>query len=336
MKTFLSQLTYSLIASLALTSNIQAQDFSTPLKNIYEDVIEHHAQLAHQSCQVLAQNLNTLSLNQSSDGIKPAFSQLIKDWKAVETTYILGDLNEEFLDTPRHIDIFRQGKEDWQSQLNRALNGQSSPQNALFKHSLRSINALEFVLFQDTKLSDREIAFAQHITQSICHHLSLIKQGYQQAKTKFLSEQDKSLSYIVHSLAMSIFAARDWRIGDSLGLSRKYKGKPDIRRTEYFLSQHSKEALESIFNTHQQVFGETNSERLNAILAYYKEEKLALEIKANLDKIQTALQQILTEQDFFNRGKTIYQISHQLYQQYYISMVAALPIVAKVLDADGD
>ncbi len=335
MKTFMSQLTHSLLATFAFLTAAQAQDFSAPLKNIYEEVIEHNAKQATQHCYALEQQLQILS-NNNPESIKPAFTQLIKDWKAVEATYILGDLNEDYLDTPRRIDIFRQGKEDWQTQLNRALEGKSEPKAALFKHSSRSINALEFMLFQDSHISDREQAFAIHITQSICRHLHDIEQGYQQAKTKFLAEQDKSLSYIVHSLASSIFAARDWRIGDSRGLSRKYKGKPDIRRTEYFLSNRSADALSSIFNAHQQVFGLNNQERLNAILAYYKEEKLASEIKDNLNKIQAILKQTSTDKALFDNGETIYQISHQLYQQYYISMVAALPIVAKVLDADGD
>lgn len=335
MKIFISQLTHGLFATFALVTTTQAQDFSAPLKSIYEEVIEHNAKQATQSCYVLEQQLQTLA-NNTPEGIKPAFTQLIKDWKAVEATYILGDLNEDYLDTPRRIDIFRQGKEDWQTQLNRALEGKSDPKTALFKHSSRSINALEFILFQDDNITDREQAFATHITQSICRSLNDIEQGYQQAKTKFLTEQDKSLSYIVHSLASSIFAARDWRIGDSGGLSRKYKGKPDIRRAEYFLSDRSAEALKSIFNTHQQVFGSDNQARLNAILAYYKEEKLATDIKNNLDKIQAILKQIASDKELFNQSEAIYQITHQLYQQYYISMVAALPIVAKVLDADGD
>ncbi|NOL52223.1 imelysin family protein [Pelistega suis] len=335
MKKFISQLSHGLLATFALITTTQAQDFSIHLKSIYEEVIEHNAKQATESCYILEEQLQTLTDNKP-ESIKPAFTQLIKDWKAIEATYILGDLHEDYLDTPRRIDIFRQGKEDWQTQLNRALEGKSEPKVALFKHSSRSINALEFMLFQDNHISDRERAFATHMTQSICRHLHDIEQGYQQAKTRFLTEQDKSLSYIVHSLASSIFAARDWRIGDIRGLSRKYKGKPDIRRTEYFLSNRSADALSSIFNTHQQVFGRHNQERLNAILTYYKEEKLTSNIKDNLDKIQAILKQTSTDKELFDKGEAIYQISHQLYQQYYISMVAALPIVAKVLDADGD
>lgn len=325
----------ALVLSLfSVGTALQAQDFSVSLKEIYEEVIEKNAHKASQNCLSLAQQLQH-PISQPST-IRPAFTQLVKDWKTVQATYILGDLNEDFLDTPSRIDIFRQGKEDWQSQINRALSSQSDAKTALFKHSSRSINALEFVLFQDEKLSDREHAFAQHIAQSICHHLSNIAQAYSQEKDNFLSQQDKALSYIVHSLSSSIFAARDWRIGDSRGLSRKYKGKPDIRRAEYFLSQLSTQALQSIFKTHQEMLGDHTQSRLYAILASHKEAKLASDIQANLQKIRTILDSLENEQALFDHADELYHISHQLYRQYYISMVAALPIVAKVLDADGD
>ncbi|WP_201340746.1 hypothetical protein [Abyssogena phaseoliformis symbiont] len=58
------------------------------------------------------------SINQSNQTVvKRQFGNLVSSWKKVETTYLLGDLNEDYLDTPRHIDIFHGNNENIKSQL---------------------------------------------------------------------------------------------------------------------------------------------------------------------------------------------------------------------------
>ncbi|WP_159991519.1 imelysin family protein [Pelistega ratti] len=329
-------LSSTMVSLASFSSSIAAPDLTQPLTYIYDEVILPNAQSAHLSCERLATALASDQKINHVDTVRPPFLQLIKDWKAVQTTYILGELNEEFLDTPGRIDIFKQGKEDWQAQLTRALNGTNDPKTALFKYSYRSINALEYILFQDEQVTEREQQFAHYITQSLCTQYKEIAQAYQDARPVFFNEPDKSLANIVHSLSSSIFSTKDWRIGDVAGLTRKYKNKPDLRRAEYALSGYSGAALTSIFATQQQVFAYPQKNGLQSILTAYDEAKLGQDIDHNLENILSILKTAKDDASLFTQANKLYDISNQLYQQYYISMIAALPVVAKVLDADGD
>ena len=77
------------------------------------------------------------------------FTNFLKSWKKVEALYFAGDINEDFADTPRYIDVFNNLKEDLNSQLKRAIESKDEPKVALFKNSFKSINALEYILFND-------------------------------------------------------------------------------------------------------------------------------------------------------------------------------------------
>ena len=49
------------------------------------------------------------------------FKNLVKSWKSVQGFYILGDLDDNYIDTPRYIDIFHEGNEDIKKQLDLIL-----------------------------------------------------------------------------------------------------------------------------------------------------------------------------------------------------------------------
>ena len=45
------------------------------------------------------------------------FTNFLKSWKKVEALYLAGDLDEDYLDTPRYMDVFNNLKEDLNSQM---------------------------------------------------------------------------------------------------------------------------------------------------------------------------------------------------------------------------
>lgn len=63
----------------------------------------------------------------------------------VEAIYLAGEINSEFLDTPRYVDVFNNLKEDLNSQMQRVIDSKSDIKTALFKNSFKTVNALEYV-----------------------------------------------------------------------------------------------------------------------------------------------------------------------------------------------
>ena len=49
------------------------------------------------------------------------FTNFLKSWKKVEALYLAGDLDEDYLDTPRYMDVFNNLKEDLNSQMQRVI-----------------------------------------------------------------------------------------------------------------------------------------------------------------------------------------------------------------------
>ncbi len=83
------------------------------------------------------------SINQPNQtAVKRQFGNLVPSWKKVEITYLLGDLNEDYLDTPRYIDIFHGNNEKIKSQLDLISNNNYVLSSAMYKHSHKTINAL--------------------------------------------------------------------------------------------------------------------------------------------------------------------------------------------------
>ena len=83
------------------------------LNSIYENVILKNSKNSIIEIQKLEKDIQ---LNKYSDA-KKEFSSFIKSWKSVESFYILGDLDDSYLDTPRYLDMFHQANEDITKQL---------------------------------------------------------------------------------------------------------------------------------------------------------------------------------------------------------------------------
>ena len=65
------------------------------------------------------------------------FYKLLKSWKKVEALYFAGDIDENFEDTPRYIDVFNNLKEDLNAQMKKAIESKDDIKMALFKILLK-------------------------------------------------------------------------------------------------------------------------------------------------------------------------------------------------------
>lgn len=217
-----------------------------------------------------ATNITNSITKSDQQAAKANFANLVRDWKKVETTYLLGDLNEDYLDTPRYVDIFHGNNEDIKSQLDLIIESDDDLTYALYKHSHKTINALEYVLFTKDITNPRVKAIALIISKSIASYLTEILDGYHTHQAKFLKSEQFASAVLLNTLVAGTYKLKEWRIGDVVGLSKKYKGKADNRRAEYVLSGNSINAIKAILQTHQQVINSKNYKDFGDIAREYK------------------------------------------------------------------
>ncbi len=287
---------------------------------------------------------NTHTLND----IQKTFKRLITHWKAVEAVYVAGALDEDYLDHPRYIDFFHQANESIPNLVARALNGDKNLNNALFKNSTKSINALEYLLFEKEdsvdlvialKKSDfRRIDAALIVLANIQTWLDEITLFYKTDK-KFISNPALSIGLVVNALVDSSFKLANWRVGEAAGLVKKYQDKPSIQQLEYASSQSSMLAIQSILKTHRMIIDHHGEQDLYAIAKQKKAESELLFIKKTLDDalnqmdhLPQPIAQHLTSKPFQNLHKTL----ETLHNAYYFLLIDALGLNANIIDADGD
>lgn len=310
-----------LFIMMFLVSSIYAQD--TALNSILKNTSIPNVQKAIDNANVLKKDINEKN-----------FKNFLISWKKVEAIYFAGEINNDYIDSPRYIDIFHNLKEDLNEQMKRVIASKDEPNIALFKNSFKTINALEYLLFNDKTITKREKLLSIAILNSIVSHLTDIKDVY----SKYLNSKPKSETWenamIINTLIASTYRLKEWRIGDPSGNSSKYKDNADNKRAEYYLSKSSFLAIKSILEAHEEIMGESK---------YLNFGKMAAEsgAKAEVEEVKTAIHDTLNElkklkNDDFSNAKELYTDVKALHNAYYLSLIEQLAITAKILDSDGD
>lgn len=262
------------------------------------------------------------------------FTKFIKSWKKVEALYFAGDLDENFADTPRYMDVFNNLKEDLNTQMQRVIESKDEPKVALFKNSFKTVNALEYVLYNDKEITPREKAIAIEILNSFISHLEDIKEVYEAFLTSKPKDEKMEKGLILNTLIASSYKLKEWRIGNASGNSSKFKNDAKNERAEYFLSKNSFVAIDAILEAHKEVLLKSK----NYDFATYALEKGAaielLGIVDNINLMQEKLRKL--PKDDFTKANNLFNSAKDIHNAYYVTLVEKLSISAKILDADGD
>lgn len=261
------------------------------------------------------------------------FTKFLRDWKRVEANYLAGEINSDYLDTPRYIDVFNNLKEDLNSQMQRVIDGNSDVKKALFKNSFKTINALEYVLYSSKDFNDRKKEIGKEILSSIIKNLEDIKTVYETyLKNPIIKEDDNAK--LINTLVASSYRLKEWRIGNAAGFSTKYKNDAKNNRAEYFLSQKSFEAIDSILDAQKEMI--SNEGYIN-LLNLAKDKNATNDLEAVISKIDEAKKELknLPKDDFAN-AKKLFDLASQIHDLYYITIIDKLGLKAEILDADGD
>ena len=294
-------------------------------ESLYENVLLENIVEANQNLHKLEKSLD-----------KNTFADMMTSWKKVQTLYLAADLDEEFIDTPRYIDTFHEGKENLYRQLDRILLSKDELEIELFKNSTKSINALEYLMFKSGEKTTRQKEMIVYILKHIAQHLKSIEDFYKTNKNLFSQESQKMNAFVMNALIESSFKLKEWRVGDPAGLSRKYRNKPDARRSEYPVSKLSYSAIEAILLTHQAVIGKQEFVNFSNVVRSAGAEK---ELKSVREHIKNALKSLhkAPAYDFESQEiKELYKELTALHNAYYISLIGVLKITSKILDSDGD
>lgn len=332
---------FMLALSATLNTAIAAENApdTQMIQSVIDNVIIQDIDAAKTAIKTLKTAIKDNTQAQRKTAVDKAFADVVATWKAVQATYIIGEVDSEMIDTPRLIDTFHEGNEKLAEQIERAVNSGSEPRVALFKNTFKSINALGMLLYNDKTLSPTERTYADFILNTMTQHLSDIKQAYSAQTTTLTNNQDQSMSYVLNALIDSSYKLKEWRVGEAAGLTKKYEGKPDNRRQEYARSGNSLTAVAAILAAHDDMMGKRDYENLGSTASKQGAEN---EVTAIRKLISDAKQQVNTLQtervtDFTDpRIKPLYETLGQLNDAYYQSLVQALPVQAKILDADGD
>jgi len=264
------------------------------------------------------------------------FKNFIKSWKKVEAIYLAGEIDSDYLDTPRYIDVFNNLNENLNSQMQRVINSKSDVKIALFKNSFKTVNALEYVLYSSDKLNDRQIEIKNEILSSIISKLQEMQEVYENF-LKNSDENEDELEYnakLINTLTASTYRLKEWRIGNPTGLSAKYKNEVKNSRAEYFLSKSSFDAIDAILDAQKELV--SNQEYPN-LINLAKDKNALNDLNLVFLKITEAkkeLQRLKT--DDFSNAKKLFDLVSQIHDLYYISIIDKLGLKANILDADGD
>ncbi|MFA9238257.1 MAG: imelysin family protein [Candidatus Paceibacteria bacterium] len=293
------------------------------LLNVIKNVSIPNVQNTIENARILQQDLNTQN-----------FTNFLQSWKKVEALYFAGDLNEDFLDTPRYIDIFNNLKEDLNSQMKMVIESKDDAKTALFKNSFKTINALEYMIFNDNEISKREKELSIVILNSMISHLEEIKTVYETYLLKPTKDEKWENALVINTLIASSYRLKEWRIGNASGNSSKFKNDVKNERAEYFLSQNSFNAIDAILEAHNQI---VKKNQYYDFAAFVMDKGAAIELLVVIDKIKEMQDELkVLPKDDFTKANKLFNSAKDLHNAYYVSLIEQLSITGKILDADGD
>lgn len=124
------------------------------------------------------------------------------------------------------------------------------------------------------------------------------------------------------------------KVGDVIGLTKKYEEKPDNKRAEYYISKNSANAVESILLTIKALLNDDKQFDFGDYLVSMTNGK---QMKTLRDSLQVAIKETSNiKNDDFSKSQKLYENINKVHVILFVEMIEELSINAKILDADGD
>ena len=318
------------ITLISLMIYLHAQNVG---ESIYDNIILKDVKNLNQN---LSQLQTLVEKNASDEELKDGFARVVTSWKRAQTLYFAGDLNEDYIDLPRYVDVFHEGNENVCEQLDRVSLSSESLDVELFKNSTKSVNALECLIFKASQKTERQKEMIVYVLKRVGERLKTLEAFYENNRALFMANEQKMNAIVMNALIESSYKLKEWRVGDPAGLSRKYKNAPQNARSEYPLSKLSRKAIEAILLTHQAIVGEQKYVNFSDVIRAAGADEELSNIRNNIKEALKELR-LVPECDFESKEMSkVYQELTALHNAYFISLIGALKVTSKILDSDGD
>ncbi|MDD3598408.1 MAG: hypothetical protein PHE23_18510, partial [Sulfuricurvum sp.] len=124
-------------------------------------------------------------------------------------------------------------------------------------------------------------------------------------------------------------------VGEPTGWAKKYKSQRDIRRADLYRSDLALKGIQTILQTHKRVMDAVG-------YVDFGDYAIRSGTKSEVVLVRKALSSAIKDTALLNgellspASKTLYTDLGRLHNGYYISLIGALKMTSKILDADGD
>jgi hypothetical protein len=324
------------------------QNVSSSLRGIQENVLEVQSAGAVQRTESAASAIEALLQEQSLQALEISqqrFTELMRSWKQIEATYVAGAYESAMIDTPRLIDFFHVGNEEIAPQLDAVIEGTGDVEAMMYKNSLKSINALEYLLFGNEQNNsavlasmqapeNRRVQAAQVAIAALEGHMGSIDAFYRNDEA-FVTGGSDSVEELINVLIDSSYKLKEWRVGEPAGFTLKFENDPDASRLEYHDSRTSLDAVRAILCAHQSVM----DSGLKAIAEEGGAEQEAMLVQEALTAALAACDAYagaLFDEVSGLRAEALYAALADLHSAYYVSLISALDLTTDIIEADGD
>ena len=317
--------------------------------SIQKNVLIPNARAFLTSTQTLESTIDTIEGNVTSaqlQSLQGEFKTLIMSWKSVQTTFLAPTFNEDFEDHVFLIDQFHTGNVAMAGLIDRALAQSGDLNGLLYKTTTRGVPALEYLLFAEgieesamLVLMDARRVQATKIAVKNIQKKALEIVNFYESDSKFSADAKVASDAIINVLIKNNYELKEWRVGDPAGFTNKFKNRPDAKRLEYHRSHYSIDALKAILNTQTQVMSTQSYENFSGFATDNGASKESAEVQrliASSQSIVNSFNTPLTEAVSSAKMLELYKSLQDLYNAYYVSLIAALDIKAKIVEADGD
>lgn len=327
------------------------------LASLQKNVFIHDSEILLSSVTSLKTQAEGFDNNLTKEDVSKmqnSFKSIMQAWKSVESAYVAADYEDSMIDIPQFIDYFHTGKKlDIPADIDTALASNSNMEDALYKYSSKSINALEYLLFGHTqslaeltslmnKDNRRRVDALVVVSKNLDSLSSTISDFYNNDK-KFTANAQDASNAIVNVLIDSSFKLKEWRIGEPTGIALKFKDSPDPQRLEYAKSILSTEGIRAILETHQKIMGKQSYANFATFASDNGASSVVTDIQSRLDhalniinSFSSPMEDLISTGGYDPKLDALYADIKSLQELYFTSLIQALDLTAEIIEADGD
>ena len=333
---------YQLVIGIALPGYASSVTTTSYLEQVNQELLIGQSKLTRESLAGLREQVESHLKTSDPAKLRAAregFAKFVAYWRALETVYVAGALQDEFIDHPGIIDHFHQGHVSIEKTMAPIWSTNKKLTSVMFKSSSKSINAIEYLLFVDKSETERRWQALLLAINHVERWLAEIGDFYRDSP-EFTDGDVESLEKLINVLVNSSYRLSHWRLGEPAGLVGKYKDKPDPERLEYYRSGLSMPAVVVILETHAEVFD------IGLESDYFSEQGRAEGVEEIIfvrEKIQVALdlarrQAALAQPDQVESSEfqELFKACNALYKAYYFLLVKAMGLRGRFVDAEAD